>query len=278
MATMANTAETAGKETAGQTSADRPAKRVVLLGASNLAKALSTVIDTSRLIWGSPIDVLAALGHGRSYGLSSTIVGRTLPGISVCGLWKALDARPPSPLAALLTDIGNDLLYEAPVEQIAGWVEQCLDRLLSHNARIVMTLLPVENIIALSQWRFYIARTVLFPNSRLQLKVIAERALELNDRVRQLGTARNVYLAEHQTAWYGFDPIHIRMRHWSSAWPTILASWMEANTSPAVPRRSLSRWLYLRSRMPERVKVFGIPLSGAQPAGRLPDGTTVSLY
>ena len=53
---------------------------------------------------------------------------RELPGIVECGLWDALAQRPPAPTVALLTDIGNDLLYDVPVPQIVSWVETCLDR------------------------------------------------------------------------------------------------------------------------------------------------------
>jgi hypothetical protein len=35
----------------------------------------------------------------------------------------------------LVTDIGNDLLYEVPVDRIVDWVDQCLDRLKAINAR-----------------------------------------------------------------------------------------------------------------------------------------------
>ena len=44
------------------------ARRVVLVGASNLTKGIGTVLPLAEQIWGSPLEVYAALGHGRSYG------------------------------------------------------------------------------------------------------------------------------------------------------------------------------------------------------------------
>src|SRR5690242_2621175 len=78
-----------------------PARRVVLLGASNLTRAIATVLETALGVWGGPLDVLAALGNGRSYGLRKAWLWRELPGIAGCGLWDAWERRPPAPTAAL---------------------------------------------------------------------------------------------------------------------------------------------------------------------------------
>ena len=61
---------------------------------------------------GVPLDILAALGHGRSYGSLSNVSGRVLPGITTCGLWERWENSPALPTRALLTDIGNDLFYD----------------------------------------------------------------------------------------------------------------------------------------------------------------------
>src|SRR5262249_38307569 len=105
-----------------------PQRRVILLGASNLTRGISTVVETEPCIWGRPLDILAAFGHGRSYGSRRWLLGRELPGIVECGLWQALEKSPPAPTAALITDIGNDVLYEEPVDTIVSWVEWCLDQ------------------------------------------------------------------------------------------------------------------------------------------------------
>ncbi len=108
------------------------ARRVVLLGASNLTRGVSTVIETAAAYWGRPLEVFAALGHGRSYGAASSVMGRELPGIVQCGLWEDLRRQGAAATAALITDVGNDLLYGAPPEVIADWVQQCAERLVRH--------------------------------------------------------------------------------------------------------------------------------------------------
>ena len=61
--------------------------RIVALGASNLVRGLPTVIATARASWGPAVEVLAALGRGRSYAGRSVFLGRALPGILDCGIW-----------------------------------------------------------------------------------------------------------------------------------------------------------------------------------------------
>jgi len=254
------------------------ARRVVLLGASNLTKGIGTVLETAYRSWGRPLEVHAALGHGRSFGLASSVLGRQLPGILECGLWQNLADSPPLATAGLVTDIGNDLLYEQPVEQIVEWIRECLDRLGSLKARTVVTLLPVDNLLTLSRARFHLMRTVFFPHSRLTLDEVGRRALDLNERVRRLAIDRGCGLVTQRASWYGFDPIHIKPRHRPMAWREILAHWSDLSQSFQPARGSLARTLYLQSRVPHRRRVLGFEQRGRQPAGRLRDGTTVAIY
>src|SRR5262249_31136095 len=129
-----------------RSSADAPTRRIVLLGASNLTRGISTVVETAQSILGQPLEVLTALGHGRSYGIDSRMLGRRLPGIIECGLWEALAGGPSRPTMALLTDVGNDILYDVDVPQIVAWVDCAIDRLQSAEAQISVTLLPVAGI------------------------------------------------------------------------------------------------------------------------------------
>ena len=254
-----------------------PQRRVVLLGASNLTRGLATVLDTAARHWGQPLEAFIAAGHGRSYGMHSTVFGRRLSGITQCGLWEALQNRPRLPTAALVTDIGNDLLFHAPVAEIAGWVEQCLDRLAELQSCTAMTLLPLANLAGMTPRRYYALRSILFPRCRLPWECLLQRAHELNERVRSLGQARGIPLIEPRGDWYGVDPIHIRFRSVPAAWREILASWCSGPPPKAQPN-SWSRWVRLRLLKPEQRWVLGIEQRTRQPAATLADGTTISMY
>jgi hypothetical protein len=262
-----------------RSSCQMPRQRVVLLGASNLTRGISTVVETAQDIFGQRLEVLTALGHGRSYGIESRMLGRCLPGIIDCALWEVLAGASCTPTTALVTDVGNDILYGVEVPQIVAWVAAAIDRLQSADARVCMTLLPVISIERLGTARFLFFRQLLFPRCRLSLSEVCRRAVDLHDELLRLGRSRDVRLIEHDALWYGFDPIHIRQRHWRSAWPQILAAWDDdVRTERASPRGSLMRWLYLRTRCPHQRRVFGIDQRRAQPSARLRDGTTIAFY
>jgi hypothetical protein len=254
------------------------ARRVVLLGASNLTKSIGRVIASAQSAWEGPLDVLAAWGHGRSYGRTSRVLGLEMPGIEACGLWRDLAAAGELPTAALVTDIGNDLIYEEPVERIAGWVERCLDRLAAARAQSIVSLWPIENLKTLSAARFRLLRTLYFPRSRIGLAEISRRAMALDERVERLARERGMHVVRHRSDWYGFDPIHIRFGVRGGAWREILRGWQTDGPAPHAPRGTLVRSLYLRSRVPERRRLFGFEQRGRKPAARFDDGTTVSIY
>ncbi|HSS47569.1 MAG TPA: hypothetical protein VLX28_01360, partial [Thermoanaerobaculia bacterium] len=139
-----------------------PVQRAVLLGASNLRASLPLVVNLLRA--DGALEVLAACGHGRSYGARSRFLGiRHLPGIAGCGLWQALEGRPALPTLALVTDVGNDLVYGAEVAEIVRWIETCLNRLARRRSRVVLTLLPLARLEKLSPWEVRLAVSLLFP-------------------------------------------------------------------------------------------------------------------
>ncbi|HEY3395822.1 MAG TPA: hypothetical protein VGK58_24180, partial [Lacipirellulaceae bacterium] len=147
-----------------------PSRRVIFLGASNLRLSFGTVVAAARRTWGEPLEIMAAIGHGRSYGQDSTVFGRKISGIFPCALWQDLQKRPALPTSALVTDIGNDLLYGVPPEQVLEWVGRCLDRLADVDATTLVTELPIASIERLSESRFQFFRRLFFPRSKLTCK------------------------------------------------------------------------------------------------------------
>lgn len=248
-------------------------KRVVLLGASNLKMGFPAALAHLRGA-GGPLEILAALGHGRSYGMWSRLLGvRQLPGIVDCGLWQDLDRRAPLPTLALVTDVGNDLLYGAGAPQIAGWVGTCLDRLAERGADTVVTLLPLASLEKVSPVRYHIVRSILFPGRRAaSWDAMLDSVRELNERLRELGLAHGARLVEPSPSWYGVDPIHVRrsMRH--EAWNRILHP-LQLPDDGSLP---------VGGRLPlfgaAELRLFGVPRRNPQPVCRFKDGTTVALY
>jgi hypothetical protein len=259
--------------------AQEPA-RVVLLGASNLARGFRSVIETARLAWGDSLEVFAAFGHGRSYGSRSSLLVRSLPSIIGCRLWDELDRQPARLTRAVIADIGNDILYGAPVPRILEWVEHCVERLDRLGAKIVMTELPLGSIQQLSAFRFRVLRSILFPWSRMTLDEALQRASALAQGLEGLAAARGVALVRLRAEWYGWDPIHIHRRFQASAWREILLAGANSPTNGILPQAGGSmlqglRWYLLPA---HQRWILGFERHREQPAVRLKDGTRIWIY
>jgi hypothetical protein len=251
-----------------------PTPRAVLLGASNLRNDLPFLIDHLRQRAGGAVEALTACGHGRSYGAWSRFLSiRRLPGIVGCGLWRELERRPSLPTFALVTDVGNDLIYGAGVERTAGWVEACLDRLDRPWTEITITLLPIGRLERLSPRQVRLAVSLLFPGREAPWPALLDQARELDQQLRRMGRERGLRLVEPEAAWYGLDPIHPRRRHRREVWARVISPEM----GPGMGRRPDGR-----TRLPlfsaEETRLLGIPIRRSQPAVRLADGTSVAFY
>lgn len=254
-----------------------PSRRLVLLGASNVRMSLAAAIHSARHLLGEPLDVLVAAGHGRSYGQMTRVLGRQLTGITQCGLWSALARREWGATDALITDIGNDLLFGASPEQIVAWVGQCVERLLEADARVVITHLPLSNFDSISPLRFRLFRSVLFPGNRETLSALKCLAAETDRRLTEMAVEYSVSMVDSVPHWYGLDPIHLKYRYWSDAYALFFTSWSaDSNRSP----RRVAWREHVRAatwRGDERI-MFGRRRRREQPCACLRDGSRVSLY
>ncbi len=243
--------------------------RLVLLGASNVRRSLTTIAEIARE--NGVREIFGAFGHGRSYGARSCIPFRCLPGILESGIWSALRTEG-RPAAALVTDVGNDILYGVPVPKILAWVGECLAHLAALGAAIRLTGLPMDRIRCVRGAEFLFFRSIFFPGSIVTREATIAAAGELDDGIRHLASGARAELVELPRGWYGADPIHIRRKERASAWADLLGV-------PG-PRRPLPLGDAIRLRMaaPERRWLAGIDRTCRQPAISLRNGTQISLY
>jgi hypothetical protein len=236
------------------------------------------IVSNARRRSVGPVEMLAAFGHGRSYGRETSVLGRKISGILSCGLWEELGRRRALPTAALVTDVGNDLLYGRSPDELLCWVAECLDRLEEFGAMTIVTQLPLDAIERLDNARFLFFRTLLFPSSPLTLASAKAHAREVNAGLQELASQRKHTIFSVQNEWYGFDPIHIRRRHGGAAWGEILATWAGGDHGAAPAQVSLWQSVYLQLLPPLERSLWGVTRRRAQPSGVLSDGTTVALF
>ena len=228
--------------------------RIVAVGASNLTRGFHTIVATARDVWGPDVEVLAALGHGRSYGGASTFLVRGLPGILQSGLWRELESLPPAPTRALVTDVGNDIMYGYPPAQILEWVDECVARLRQFTPDVVVTGLPHAAVAGLPAGRYLLFRSVFFPRCRLTLDQTMRIGAEVHEGLRAIAGSHGATFFSLKPEWYGLDPIHIRPRMWRPAWQEVLCGEARRGVTGRATRAEAVRLYCLQ---PERASFLG---------------------
>jgi hypothetical protein len=259
-----------------------PDAHVVLLGASNVTLGFPRIVSAVRQLFPGKLQILAAHGHGRSYGQRSWVPFRSLPGIRQSGLWEALarlreTSQPAPPLYALVTDIGNDLVFGNSPERIAEWIEDCVSRLQAHNASVTLGRLPLTSLQSLGRWRFRATRTLFFPKSSLTYDRVQVDAPRLDELVAGIALRMKLASFTPRPEWYGFDPIHIRRTYRAAAWREVFSQWSTPLDDLARSPGLLAAWRYWRLQPAER-RAFGRDRAVSQPTWRWGDDSGIWLY
>jgi len=257
-------------------------RAVIVLGASNVSRGLARLLTTVRARSSQPADLFVAAGHGRSYGANSRVWMRRLPSILWCGLWRALDRDfAPGPGAdrrphALITDVGNDLLYGFPVDQVADWVREAARRLAAREARIVMTRLPLASLDGVGWIRYRLLRTLYVPGCPLSLDELKTAASRLDAALGEIAAEFNATLIEQPGDWYGLDAIHPQRSCLDTLWRGVCDAW-ELPAATARPRASYLEWAAIGRRAAEVRMLAGRMRYTRQPVVER-DGLRVSMY
>jgi hypothetical protein len=260
------------------TEQDVQPQRVVVLGASNVTRSITSIYQTLTDQFAAPIELLAAFGHGRSYGLETSVLGRRLPSILDCGLWPTLAERGHRPTKVLLTDIGNDLIYNQSVETLFSWVCQCLDRLTQVDNELIVTQLPVANFENITPRTFKMMKMIFFPSCELELHEIMDRAGKFSKLFEKEIQSRSIRVVRPQATWYGWDPIHVRRRDWPEVWSQYLDFTSDPSHDEASGRLSLWQKLRMKFFAPEYRVLLGMKQRKVQPVATFRDGSTVSFF
>lgn len=253
--------------------------RLIVLGASNVAKSLEVLLNVAPQMIAKPLEVYAAIGRGRSYGTQSKFLFRRLPGILESELWPTLESRASSAkTSCVITDIGNDLLYDRTVDQIIDWLEQCIIRLRLTAGPIAITGIPLTGVRNLAPYKFRALRTLMFPGSKLQLSTVQQRAEELDQRLQTLGKEDDITFIPQKPEWYGFDPIHWQARCRPEVWHTILTTLGHSTIDYTRVRSNFFHEVKHWMTRPHQRTLFGMQQSKQQPVIQRGEHLTVALY
>lgn len=187
---------------------------VALLGASNLTLSLPEAVASARRADPErPLELHVAHGPGRSYGRPAGPLWIRYAPLNRCGLVDAIESARPERRAggrALLTDIGNDILYGAGEHRLLEWVAGLTRRLVRAGLRVALTSLPLESIEALSARRYRLLRPLFFPLHPMPHEEMLDRVRAVQAGLERLARDEGCELLAARREWYGFDHFHIR--------------------------------------------------------------------
>jgi hypothetical protein len=193
----------------------------LLLGASNLARANKGFVNyLERCLHPRPIHFLNALGPGRGYCVPGGILNIVYPPIGDCGILDAARIAKSSHVIALVTDIGNDIMYDIPAGQIIDKLDKLFGDLRRLDADILATIIPqfLEN--EMDAYQFRCLRTVFFPKSRVEMPAATAAVREINRFLRSEADDR-ITLITGLEDFYWFDKIHFSPLKMHKAWNKI---------------------------------------------------------
>jgi len=256
-----------------------PANRIILLGASNLTLSLRLIIQLMQQRCGGPSEIWVAAGHGRAYGQFSQILMRGLPGIAASGLWAQLDSTEPRPTYALLTDIGNDILYGSAPEQILTWLGWCIEQLQKQSAYIVVTNLPMASIECLSEARYTFFRNIFYPFCRLSRDETVSRARAVHRGLTDMASRLHFKLYEQEPVWFGLDGIHVNYWQRKALYRHIFEQFpLPSDRQACVEGKQEFLLTWQRRPKFSDKTVLGYKIHCQQPSGQLADGSSVCKY
>ena len=212
---------------------------LILLGASNLSRgcfALSRYMKAR--LCPRPVEVLIASGPGRGYHTSGGLLNVNYTPICSSDIFEVAQKKSESGcrIVALVTDMGNDIMYGVSAEQLIATIQQVFDRLRSMNAEIFYTTLPVAFEKGVHPIWFYILRSLLLPFSRVSYDKATAGIIAVNQFLKKCGT-ENCYLVSGMDRYLGYDEIHYGWFRAHSAWShlaRVMLSTLGVETAKAI--------------------------------------------
>ena len=247
---------------------------VVCIGASNLVRGVPAVAALSRNRFGKNTEIYSVSGHGRSYLGRSSFFFRTLPGILDSGLWEKLSGKK-GHIKSIVTDIGNDIMYGYSEDEILNGAVSAVERLRKLTSDITVTGLPVHNLDSLNEMKFRLFKNIFFPQAEITLADAMNSMKYISESLKNICAQKNLRFVPLEKEWYGFDPIHFRIRRWKDAWGKIFS---DDPDNRSLADFSVLEFISLYAKMPEEMELFGKKRNAAQTGIRLKKGGILYLY
>ena len=211
----------------------------VLLGASNLARSFYGLKNCiKRCLLPRSSYFIHAMGPGRGYISQGGILNATYPPITNCGILEAVRniRKPNQKVIALITDIGNDIMYGIPPDEIIGGLQYIFDALNEIETNIFITPISVNLKNDISEFYFRILRQIFFPKSKAKYPQTLEAIEDINKFINQSSNEKIVVISDMEQ-FCGLDKIHYSVLKSHLAWSYLankLTDSLEVSTPPKI--------------------------------------------
>ena len=235
---------------------------LVLLGASNLSRGcFAFARHMKTCLHSRPVEVLIASGPGRAYYAPGGLLNVVYPPIYSSNIFEVARNKSESgyQVVALVTDIGNDIMYGVSAEKVIETVQQIFAGLQSMNAEIFYTTLPVAFEKGDHPVWFCILRSLLFPRSTVAYDEATAGVIEVNRFLKE-SASRQGRLIPDMDRYLGYDEIHYGWLRAHNAWSHVAEVVLGALGIEGTKRIPLS-WM-LQSYWEEFRQVVGSDMMG----------------
>ena len=209
----------------------------ILFGASNLARSFYGLkLSIKRCIHPRSANFIHAMGPGRGYLSQGGILNTTYPPIIDCGILESIQKirKPNQQIIALITDIGNDIMYGIHSEKIIEGLQSILDTLGEVTKNIFITPIPINLKNDIGEFYFRVLRCIFFPKSSIKYSQTLESIKIINQFILH-SSNKKITIINGMEQFSGLDKIHYSFFKSHLAWAHIANKLIEPigiNVSP----------------------------------------------
>ena len=217
----------------------------IFLGASNLARSFHGLkYCIERCIFPRPASFVHAMGPGRGYVSRGGILNAVYSPILNCGILEAVRNKKikDQSVVALITDIGNDIMYGVSSEKIINGLQYLLNALGEFKTNIFITSIPVDLENDISELHFHIIRQIYFPKSPVKYSQASNNIKAINKFILQ-SSNKKITVINDMKQFCGIDKIHYSILKSQSAWSHVvekLTASLGTNISPKLKTSELA--------------------------------------
>jgi hypothetical protein len=218
----------------------------ILLGASNLARSFHGLkCSIERCILPRTAIFLHAMGPGRGYVSRGGILNAVYSPIINSGIFEAARNKKikKQKVVALITDIGNDIMYNISPDKIIDSLQHILNVLDEIGTNIVITSIPVDLKNDISELHFQILRKIYFPKSSVKYSQASNNIKTINQFILKASNQK-ITVMNDMKRFSGIDKIHYSIFKSPLAWSHIaekLTTPLGTNVFPKLTTTEMAR-------------------------------------